>query len=94
MGYKDGSHRNANFHGFPFRHLQKFENENRNMIYQLLLKGDFNTLWNKVFKRELVDWDVDYSQYMNVKVSTDIFQIIPIVSNANKMVYLDEPYYY
>ena len=60
----------------------------------MIENDNMNPLWNKVFKKELVDWDVDYSLYINVTNGTDRFQLLPIVFNATTMFYCNELFYY
>lgn len=82
-------------YSYNFCHEQIFEGEGLKEIYDLILTTkSMNSLWTKVFSRNLVDWDTDYEEYKNVSIGTDFFQGFPILSNASKMVYLDEIYYY
>lgn len=80
---------------FPLENEEIIEGSQLNRIYQLTLETRLmNQLWNKVFKRNLVDWNRDYSKYKDVCVGTDFFQALPILSNSKKMVYLDDALYY
>lgn len=80
---------------YNFDNEQVFEEEGLKKIYDLILQTKYmNSLWNKVFHRTLVDWDVDYEEYKKVSIGTDFFQGFPIISNASKIVYSDEIYYY
>ena len=75
--------------------LNDYGEVERNLIYKELLTSDrLNPLWNKVFSRQLVDWDYDYSRYSYISNGTDAFQIIPILSAANKVIYLRRALYY
>ena len=83
------------FDNYPFKNMQIFENDSLNEIYKIVMSGDgFNALWNKVFSRELVDWDEDYTKYVNVTNGTDMLQMIPIVFNAKRILYCSDVYYY
>lgn len=83
------------FFDIPYTNGRIFENEELITLYKDLISNHwFNPLWNKVFARELVDWDSDYSEYKDVTNGTDLFQSIPIISNAKKIYYLDEILYY
>lgn len=94
FGYKDKNCK-SDFHRYNFSNKRIFENEDLLELYKLILDGSsFNSLWNKVFSRNLVDWDTDYSQFLQVRVGTDIFQVIPILSNAKSAIYIDEPFYF
>ena len=64
-------------------------------LYDQIIVGDsLNSLWNKVFSRELVDWENDYSGYANVTNGTDMFQVLPILFSAKRVFYLDKLYYF
>ena len=62
-------------------------------IYTLLIKSSINALWNKIFSRELVDWDADYTKLLHVSRGTDLCQTIPLVSAAQRVLYIGKPYY-
>lgn len=80
---------------YPFSDGEMFEGESLKKIYDLVLEGStFNILWNKVFKRTLVDWNEDYSEYRHVTNGTDAFQMIPILSNAKSIVYMSDVFYF
>lgn len=89
-------HNNSKYYDYPFVNQEVFEKNSLNNLYKVFIEGDsLNSLWNKVFSRELVDWNVDYSKYKKVTNGTDWFQTIPILFNAKKIVYLDlNAYYY
>ncbi len=80
---------------YPFDGNRIFEGESLKELYLLLLKGDsLNSLWIKIFSREIVDKNVDYSVYSHVTNGTDLFQSIPIIFNANRAFYWDSVEYY
>lgn len=86
---------NRPYFKFDFKNHEIFENGKLEQIYKMFCEDDtFNCLWNKIFSRELVDWDKDYGKYLNFTNSTDMFQLIPIVMNAKKIVYLEETLYF
>lgn len=83
------------FDNYPFKDMEIFEKESLNRIYKIIFNGDgFNALWNKVFSRELVDWEEDYGNYNNITNGTDMFQMLPIVFNAKRIVYCADVYYF
>lgn len=85
----------GNVKNFEFENREIFERENLGRLYEIVIKSDkFNSLWDKVFKRNLVDWNEDYSIYKQITNGTDCFQMIPIVSSAKKIIYLDEVFYF
>ena len=79
---------------YPFKNGHIYENEELSTFYTLLLEGtQLNTLWNKVFSRTLVDWDEDYSFRKEVIKGTDFYQVLPIISSAKRILYLDKVFY-
>lgn len=80
---------------YPFDDNTLFNGENLNLLRKYFIIYDgFNTLWNKVFHRNLVDWDFDYSPYANVTNGTDMFQTIPIIANAKRALYINQVLYF
>ncbi len=80
---------------YSFADGQIFEGESLGEIYNLILETKYmNTLWNKVFYRDLVDWDANYEEHKRISVGTDFFQGCPIMSNASKILFIDEVFYY
>ncbi len=80
---------------YPFYNREVFEKESLNRVFKIMLAGTkLNTLWNKVFSRYLVDWQEDYSKQKEIVKGTDFYQILPIVSAAKKIVYLDDILYF
>lgn len=80
---------------FPFDDGTIFQNETLPDFRRFYLTGrGLKALWNKVFHRSLVDWDVDYTLYKDITNGTDCFQSTPIVSNAQKVYYLDRVFYF
>ncbi len=78
---------------FPFK--KNIIIENKDIIYKLLLSTHWlNPLWDKVFSRDLVDWEIDYSDYKCVTHATDAFQSLPILVKANRILYLDNIFYH
>ncbi|MFA5545152.1 MAG: glycosyltransferase family 2 protein [Sphaerochaetaceae bacterium] len=74
---------------------QVFLQEDKYKLYELLITTrSFNTLWNKVFKKDLIDLDVDYSKYNHIVNGNDVFQVLPIVTNAKKIIYIAENFYF
>ena len=84
------------YYKYPFKDEEKFEGKSLRKIYDVLLKGDsLNSLWNKVFSKELVDTnEEDYEKYSYLSNGTDMFQAIPIIMKAKRIIYLDRAFYY
>lgn len=79
---------------FPFENNTVYEGERLKEIYSVFLK-DFvlNPLWNKVFSRDLIDWDNEEDYKYPSTNGTDLFQTIPLISKAQKILFMDEPIY-
>ena len=65
----------------------------RDLYRAFISDPKLNPLWNKVFRRTCVDWDTDYSDWWDVRRANDKLQMIPILSNAEKAVYIAKPLY-
>lgn len=82
------------FFSFPAEPGEVLSGEKLVPLYNMLLRTvEFNYLWNKVFRRELVDWDTDYSR-ADVSSATDAFQILPVIGKVKSAVYIDEIFYW
>lgn len=85
----------TSYYKYPFDNKKIFENDELLKIYYMLASGDeMNSLWNKVFSKKLIDWEFDYTPYAGIKNGTDFFQVIPLILNAKKIVYLNKILYY
>ena len=81
-------------HRLPYRNRTVFQKEELKEIYKILLSDSFlNPLWNKVFSRDLIDWGNEKEYDLPLTNGTDLFQSIPIITNAKKIVYIDVPLY-
>lgn len=80
---------------FPFNDNDLFCENDLAKLYKYLFYGQgLNPLWNKIFSREIVDWDIDYRTYDYITNGTDLFQSLAIVNNAKRALYIDMVYYY
>lgn len=71
-----------------------FRSEDKHKIYTKLILGrDMNELFTKCIRREIIDIEVDYSQYKHVRMGDDLFCLIPIFDVAEKIEYLNKSYY-
>ncbi len=71
-----------------------FEADDKRLVYKKLLLGrGMNELVTKCIRREIIDIDVDYTQFKHVKMGDDLFCLIPIFDAAEKIEYLDRSYY-
>ena len=80
---------------FDFGQNTVFEGDYKRAIYDIMLSSPkLYPLWNKVFRKNLVDFEKDYEDFENIIYGTDLFQTIPIISRAKKIVYLKECLYF
>ena len=63
------------------------------VLVKMLLGRDLNELWSKCIRREIIDFETDYSDYQHVKEGDDLFCLLPIFDMTEKIVYLDRAYY-
>lgn len=77
-----------------FEDKELFEGEQLKRIYDEFLKTkNLHHIWMMVFNRELFDWDFEYKE--NFPMLRDgPSLILPIISNANKVIYLEDVFYY
>lgn len=78
----------------PFKDREVFEGERLSIIYDEYLKTkNLHHIWMMMFKRELFDWDYEYREEHRM-LRDGPFLIIPIISNASKIIYLKDVFYY
>lgn len=71
-----------------------FNRDNKELVYTCrLLSNDINNMWSKALKREIVDIDADYSDCGIRNMCEDAYQVLPLFTKANKIVYLSKPLY-
>ena len=71
-----------------------YEKDNKLEIYSYrLLCDDINNMWSKAIKREILDIDKDYSDCGIRNMCEDAYQVLPLFTNAEKIVYLSKPLY-
>lgn len=71
-----------------------FDETNKIELYKKLLVGKWlNPIWIKAASRKIVDVDVDYSVWKpDICRGEDLFQSYPILTNANRIGYINEPF--
>lgn len=71
-----------------------FNTDNKEQVYAYrLLSNDINSMCMKALKREIVDVDADYHDCGIRNMCEDAVQVLPLLTNAKKIVYLNEPFY-
>lgn len=58
-----------------------------------LLSDNINNMWSKAIKREILDIDRDYSDCGIRNMCEDAYQVLPLFTKAEKIVYLSNPLY-
>lgn len=90
--------KNQNIELFDLTDGYVFEGKEKQVLYEKLILGcDFNALVIKVARRDIVDIDVDYSQWKDSLYKSqgeDIFQSLPIVDKAQKVGYVNSTLYF
>lgn len=73
-----------------------FEGENKRIVYEHFLNGKgLNAIWCKAVSRKNVDIEVDYSVWKeDICRAEDRFQSMPMLSNAHRIGYIQEPMLY
>lgn len=68
-------------------------NDLKNFYSSIYSNSYLNSLCTKVFKRQLLDLDADYSKASILKSGEDIYQSYPLFDNAKKIYYFHKPLY-
>lgn len=71
-----------------------FNRDNKELVYTCrLLSNDINSMCMKALRRDIIDIDADYSNCGIRNMCEDAYQVLPLFTNANKIVYLSKPLY-
>lgn len=62
-------------------------------ICDFVIKEKISPLWRKIFKKDLLDKDIDFKRYYHIKNGEDLIQSLPIFFKAKSFYYLNKPYY-
>lgn len=78
----------------PFEDRETFEGKKLSLIYDEYLKTkNLHHIWMMMFNREIFDWEYEYKE-KNRMLRDGPFLILPIISNAKKIVYMKDTFYY
>ena len=78
----------------PFSDNQIFEGRELSTIYdEYLSTKNIHHIWMMVFNRELFDWDYEYDEPFRM-LRDGPSLVLPIISNAKRIVYIQDVYYY
>lgn len=71
-----------------------FEGDQKKLLYEQICKNHyFNSLCTKAYSRRIADSDTNYKKYAFVRNGEDLIQSLPVITNANKILYLEQPLY-
>lgn len=92
LAEKQQPEKNQNIELFDLPDEYVFEDKEKQVLYEKLLIGrDFNAIWIKAAKREIVDVDVDYSVWKkDICRAEDLFQTFPMLTNAKRVGYVKD----
>jgi glycosyltransferase involved in cell wall biosynthesis len=72
-----------------------FEGDGKQQIYEKRLRTvDVNSLCIRAVKREIMDFDTDYSGCGIRNMCEDALQVLPLYTNAQRIACIEEPLYY
>lgn len=79
----------------PYDDGSLFSGDRKKEIYNLLIETSrVNNLCTKAFKRQIVDLDADYTSYKDASWGEDCIQIMPILTNAQRILYRKKGLYH
>ena len=61
---------------------------------KLPICNSLNNLWLKVFRKQCIDLEADYSKYAYLQFGTDLMQSLPILERAQKIYFTEKIFYY
>lgn len=64
------------------------------LVKSLLCDCDFNSVWNKVVRKDLFPCYEWYTERVGLMHGEDLCQLLPIFDRANSLFHIDEPLYY
>lgn len=79
---------------FPEETIVEGEEQKRKLYEKFFTGTGLNNVWTKAVKRTVFDGDFpDYHQYAYIRCAEDRFHAMGMVTNANRIVYINEPLY-
>ena len=83
-----------------FSSSSRFQNPKSGTYYgqdearKMVLAGNTNTMWGKLYKHSLFDIESDYRCFSGLMHGEDLLQTLPVFGNAKTVVVIDECLYY
>ena len=80
----------------PFHDGQVFEGDGKAALYEQYYRTApaFNSLGQKIARRDIVDVDADYSPLKGISMGEDRLQSLALLFSSRKCVFLDRPFLY
>ena len=89
--YPDG---HTELSGIDLKNIFVYENEQKQNIYKKrLLENKYNNIWSKVIRRDIMDFETDYSVYGIKNMCEDAIQSYELYTRAKKIVFIPEVLY-
>lgn len=80
---------------YPFQGTQSFEGESKKNLYQMMVWSKIpNSLCLKAVRRECIVLPENWERFAGVRHGEDLILSLYMLTNAEKIVYLDEELYY
>lgn len=80
--------------GFESDCFKIFEGNKKELYKKIIRNSSLNSICLKATKREIFDTEKDYSDFFHVRHGEDLLQSLQIITDAKKIVCIDEPLYY
>lgn len=78
----------------PLKEMYIYSGDEKKKVYEQIGKSYYiNSICTKAIHKSIVDFDVDYTSWGELRFGTDIFLSYPIFDSATSIVYRKEPLY-
>lgn len=77
----------------PTNHIHVYQGDDKKYIYERIVTGKMSSLWAQVVRRDIVDFDADYTGYYNVFIGEDLLQNLAFVDKASSVLLVPKSYY-
>lgn len=80
--------------GIDIREPRLFTGADKQELYaRRLLKNKYNNMWSRALRRDIVDFETDYSVYGVRNMCEDAIQVYELYTRAQKIIFLPQPLY-
>ncbi len=77
----------------PTESIHFYQGDGKQYIHERIVSGRMSSLWAQVVRREVVDFDTDYSDYYNVFIGEDLLQNLAFVDEASSVLLVPKAFY-